>query len=132
MDFDPDKIRDIVSNLLGNALKYTPGGGKVSMSVRMLLQGPERCLRIRVRDTGIGISREELPRIFERFYQMDKSRKHGSSHSAGLGLAIATQIVEAHGGQISAQSAVGEGSEFTVTLPAARLDDLALEMRAVK
>ena len=125
---DGDRLSQVFNNLVENAIKHTPAGGKVSIST----QTREGQAAVSIRDTGPGIPPEELPRIFERFYQMDKSRKHGPSHSAGLGLAIATQIVEAHGGQISAQSVVGEGSEFTVTLPPARPDDLTLEMRAVK
>ena len=125
---DGDRLSQVFNNLVENAIKHTPAGGKVWIST----QAADGGVTVSIRDTGPGIPPEELNRIFERFYQIDKSRKHGPSHSAGLGLAIAGQIVEAHGGRISARSVVGEGSEFTVTLPAARPDDPTLEMRAVK
>ena len=86
---------------------------------------------VSIRDSGSGIPAEELSRIFERFYQMDKSRQRGRSQGAGLGLAIASQIIEAHGGQISAESQVGAGSTFRVTLPVARPDDSTLIMRKI-
>ncbi len=84
---------------------------------------------ISIQDTGSGIPAEELSRIFERFYQMDKSRQRGRSQGAGLGLAIASQIIEAHGGKITAESEVGAGSTFRVTLPVAQSDDTTLTMR---
>jgi signal transduction histidine kinase len=78
---------------------------------------------ISVQDSGAGIPEEELSRIFERFYQLDKSRKGGPDHGAGLGLAIANQIVQAHQGEISAESVLGEGCVFVVRLPIANRED---------
>jgi CheY-like chemotaxis protein/anti-sigma regulatory factor (Ser/Thr protein kinase) len=110
---DPDRIQQVVWNLLTNAVKFTPSGGEVSVTLRRLQDDVE----IEVRDTGIGISAELLPFIFERFRQADSSttRQHGG---LGLGLAIASQLVQLHGGLIGAESeGEGRGSLFTVRLP---------------
>lgn len=109
---DQDKIGQVISNLLTNALKYTPKGGRVDVSVKNTEHGAE----IRVRDDGIGISQEDLPFIFERFYRVDKSRNRQTG-GLGIGLAIARAIVEAHQGTIKASSKLNEGTEFTVTIP---------------
>lgn len=111
---DPDKLSQAVINLLSNALKYTPTGGAVDVRVNARPTGTE----IRVADTGIGIGRQEIPRVFERFYRADDSRSRATG-GAGIGLSIAKAIVEAHGGTISAASQPGRGSEFTITLPPA-------------
>jgi signal transduction histidine kinase/CheY-like chemotaxis protein len=110
---DPVRIQQIVSNLLVNALKFTPSGGKVE--VRLERRGPE--VQIVVHDTGAGISREFLPYVFERFRQADttEARSHGG---LGLGLAIVRHLVELHNGSIYAESpGEGQGATFTVTLP---------------
>jgi signal transduction histidine kinase len=100
----------VASILLDNAVKYTPDGGSVTVRV-----GEEDgSVALAVSDTGIGISEEQLPLIFERFYRADPSRSEGG---AGLGLSIARQITEAHGGQIRAESTPGTGSTFTLLLP---------------
>ena len=110
---DAARLIQVVTNLLGNSLKYTERGGSVSVSV--IAQGDE--VLITVRDTGSGIPAEQLPRIFERYY----TRKRGANKSgSGLGLSIARGIVEAHGGRIWVESVVGEGTSFFVALPAAR------------
>jgi len=109
---DGDRLAQVFSNLLDNALKHTPRGGKITVQLRRAGKFAE----IAVSDTGEGIPPEILPRIFERFYRGDKSRTGGS---AGLGLAIAREIVRAHGGEIAAQSTVGQGSTFVVKLPLA-------------
>jgi signal transduction histidine kinase len=101
-----------VINLLDNAIKYTPAGGKVELTTEAIPQG----IRIRVKDTGIGIMHEHLPRIFERFYRVDKARSRKSG-GTGLGLSIVKNIVEAHGGEVSVESHFNHGSTFTVTLP---------------
>lgn len=106
---DPARIGHVFSNLLHNALKYTPGGGRVRVSART----EEGGVCFTVEDTGIGIPPEHLPRIFERFYRV---RGQGGEGGAGLGLAIAKEIVEAHGGGITVESRVGAGSQFSFTL----------------
>lgn len=105
---DPDKMSQAVINLLSNALEFTPRGGSVEASVD--------AREIRVSDTGIGIGPEHLPRVFERLYRVDPSRSR-STGGAGIGLAIAKAIVEAHGGTVRAESRLGAGSTFTIRLP---------------
>lgn len=107
---DPDALRQLLLILLDNALKYTPAGG----SIEVRLEGNASEAKVEVRDTGIGISPEHLPYIFDRFYQADPARSSGGS---GLGLSIARWIVEAHGGHIDVNSTPGCGSTFTVHLP---------------
>lgn len=112
---DMGRITQVLVNLLGNALQYTPAGGSVTVSAHR----EDRQLCIVVRDTGIGISAEYLPFIFDRFYRVDKSRSRAGGGS-GIGLTIAKHLIEAHGGRIWAESAgVGLGSAFTFTLPIA-------------
>ena len=110
---DPPRIGQVVSNLVANAIKFTPRGGAVRVTVGPTATGA----RIEVADTGIGIDRAELPHIFERFYRGSRSNEARSSGS-GLGLAIVRSIVEMHGGTISVESGPGAGSRFTVMLPA--------------
>jgi heavy metal sensor kinase len=109
---DRDRLTDLVTNLFSNAIQYNRDGGQVSVEVWP--EGNDACLR--VRDTGTGIAADDLPRIFDRFYRADKAR---TTHSggAGLGLAIAKWIVEAHGGRIACHSTVGQGTEVLVRLP---------------
>jgi len=113
MEVDVQRISQVLFNLLSNALQYTPTGGTIT--VRAERVGGQ--VQVAVADTGEGISPEDLPYVFERFYRADKSRARASGGS-GLGLAIAKQIVEAHGGRIWAKSWVGVGSTFVFTLPA--------------
>jgi heavy metal sensor kinase len=108
---DNRMIQRMLSNLLDNAIKYTPSGGKVTVSVS---ETDERNVVIAVKDTGIGISPNDLPRIFERFYRCDESR---SKPGIGLGLSLAKAIARAHGGDITVMSRLNEGSTFAVTLP---------------
>lgn len=113
---DPDRVIQVLTNLVGNALQYTPPGGSVEVRV----SAAERSVVIAVTDTGLGIPPEHLPHIFDRFYRVDRSRTRASGGS-GIGLTIARHLVEAHGGTISAESpGPGKGSTFTVRLPAAR------------
>ncbi|MBI4318274.1 MAG: hypothetical protein HY675_07280 [Chloroflexi bacterium] len=109
---DGEGIQELVSNLVSNAIKYTPPGGKVS--VRVDVEGT--CLAIRVADTGIGIDAEELPRVFDEFYRSRRAREF-AKEGTGLGLSIARAVVEAHGGQILVESGAGRGSCFTAKLP---------------
>ena len=107
IDVDPVRIREILLNLLSNAIRHTPAEGTVSIDGEMR---PKRMI-IRVSDTGRGIPADELPKIFERFH------KGRDSHGSGLGLAIARTLVLAHGGEIQVQSTVGKGTTVTVSLP---------------
>ncbi len=110
---DGDRLAQVFTNLVDNALKFTPPGGQV----RLLASQVEDKAEVTVNDTGIGIPSEALPAIFNRFYQADTSRKGGEKHGAGLGLAIAREIIQAHGGTISVRSEPARGSSFTVRLP---------------
>jgi two-component system phosphate regulon sensor histidine kinase PhoR len=111
---DRDQIGQVLMNLLYNAIKFTPPGGKIEI----LASSYDGHVTVAVRDTGMGIPREDITRIFERFYKLDKSRNR-SGGGTGLGLPIARHIVESHGGSIWAESEEGNGSTFTFTLPAA-------------
>ncbi|MEK5416537.1 sensor histidine kinase [Paenibacillus sp. FSL L8-0708] len=109
---DPNLLFQVWMNLLSNAIKYTPAEGSIMISAKLMEQN---CI-VSVSDTGEGISAEELPLIFDRFYKVDRARTH-ETHSSGLGLAISQKIVEAHNGTIEVTSTLGEGTTFTVTLP---------------
>ncbi|MBI4731722.1 MAG: HAMP domain-containing histidine kinase [Chloroflexi bacterium] len=116
---DGDRLAQVFSNLVDNALKYSPTGGSITLSA----SADASRIQVAVVDTGKGIPREAQPYIFERFYQADPSRPGGKKHGAGLGLAIVQEIVRAHGGTISVRSNPGEGSTFAVSLPITRSDD---------
>lgn len=109
---DRDKISQVITNLVSNALKYTPRGGRVGVAVK----DAKAAVELTVKDNGNGVSPEDLPNIFERFYRADKSRNRLTGGS-GLGLTIAKAIVDAHGGTISVSSEPGRGTVFTVVLP---------------
>lgn len=119
---DADRLSQVFTNLVDNALKFTPPGGTVSINANV---EQDRFILVEVRDTGRGIAPEQKERIFERFYQLDKSRKGGTERGVGLGLPIARQIVLAHGGSLWVESQPGQGSQFFVRLPLRRLDDAA-------
>lgn len=110
---DSDRLKQLVLNLMTNAIKYTPRGGHVSFS----LAHSENSAVIEVSDSGIGIPPEDIPFIFDRFYRVDKARSRGLG-GTGLGLSIVKWIAQVHGGDVSVTSDVGEGSTFIVTLPA--------------
>jgi len=109
---DPERLRPVLINLIDNAIKYTLGGGKVSISGRKT----QREAVVEVSDTGIGIPAPDLPKVFDRFYRVDASRSR-SMGGAGLGLSIARTFVERHGGRIEVESESGCGSTFRVILP---------------
>lgn len=109
---DGDRLAQVLTNLISNAIKHTPSGGEIHISTSMHQQGVE----VHVQDTGEGIPRKDLPRIFERFYQVDKTR--GPQRGTGLGLAIVYEIIQAHGGLIRADSpGINQGSTFSIWLP---------------
>lgn len=109
---DKDKISQVMVNIISNALKYTTANGFITIDIKALNNN----IRISVKDSGIGISSEDLPHIFERFYRADKSRNRMSGGS-GIGLAIVKAIIEAHNGKISVFSELGKGTEFILSLP---------------
>ncbi|USG67166.1 HAMP domain-containing histidine kinase [Brevibacillus ruminantium] len=109
---DEDLMSQVWNNLFANSIKFTPNGGSISMRAEQ--QGEE--LIVKISDTGIGISEEDLERIFERFFKADKSRNRTGGGS-GLGLSIVKKIVSMHHGKISVQSRIGEGTTFTIILP---------------
>jgi len=113
MEGDEDRLRQIFVNLLSNAISYTPEGGKIFVNISLTEQEK---VQITIKDTGIGIPEKDLPRIFERFYRVDKARSRGSG-GTGLGLSIVKHLVEMHRGTITVESAVGEGTTFTLELP---------------
>jgi two-component system phosphate regulon sensor histidine kinase PhoR len=126
---DPLRLEQVLGNLLHNAIKFTPSGGKITLSACVLdarglhaagmpLGGcePSAAVLFIVEDTGVGIHPDDLPRIFERFYKADRARSSGGT---GLGLAIARHTIEAHSGRIWAQSIEGSGSTFYFCIPLA-------------
>ncbi|MBE3596470.1 MAG: HAMP domain-containing protein [Hydrogenibacillus sp.] len=113
---DRDRLEQILINLIDNALRYTPAGGEIRLTAERVGAG----LRLVVRDTGEGIAKDDLPFVFERFYKTDKSRRRGAG-GTGLGLAIVKRLVEAHGGTISVESTLGQGTAFTIDLPNASI-----------
>lgn len=113
MEADEDRLRQIVMNLLSNGINYTPEGGRVTVKMEGI---NEDHIRIRISDTGIGIPKKDLPRIFERFYRVDKARSR-SSGGTGLGLSIVKHLIELHKGTISVTSEVGRGTTFIIELP---------------
>jgi two-component system phosphate regulon sensor histidine kinase PhoR len=111
---DPDAMNQVFGNLMENALKYGGAGGRLSVGARLV----ENAVEFWVRDYGPGIASEHLNRIFERFYRVDKARSRESG-GTGLGLAIVRHIVQAHGGDVRAESELGSGAAFYFTLPLA-------------
>ena len=109
---DRDRLKQVILNLVANAIQYTPQGGEVFLSLKRI--GEQ--VRLIVRDTGPGIPAEDLPYIFERFYRAEKSRTRSKTSGFGLGLSITKWIVEQHGGQIKVESKEGEGTTFVIWL----------------
>ena len=115
VDVDSERIGQVLRNLLANAIAFTPAHGRVEISAHP----SDEWVQVSVADTGVGVAAEDLPFVFERFYRADKSRTRATG-GAGLGLAIAKQWVEAHGGKIQVESEPGRGTTFTFTLPQAQ------------
>jgi two-component system phosphate regulon sensor histidine kinase PhoR len=117
---DATRVESVVVNLLHNAIKFTPPGGRIAVRIEPSREsdGPA-VVRVSISDTGVGIAADDLDRLFERFYKTDKSR---ASSGTGLGLAIVKHLVHAHGGRVGVDSEVGRGSTFWFTLPAAALN----------
>ncbi|MDI3317820.1 MAG: ATP-binding protein [Bacillota bacterium] len=114
---NPDRLEQVLANLVENALNYTPGGGQVEVVASAAQGQPGRWLRLAVRDTGVGIPEKDLPRVFERFYRVEKARSRQMG-GTGLGLAIVREVVEGYGGRVSIRSRPGEGTVVEVELPA--------------
>ncbi|WP_078553205.1 ATP-binding protein [Bacillus alkalicellulosilyticus] len=111
--FDPDRIEQVLTNLIHNAIRHTENGGEVTLAV----DSSKQDIRFDIIDTGSGIPEEDLPFVFERFYKADKARTRGRSSGTGLGLAIAKNIVDSHNGHISVHSKINEGTTFSFALP---------------
>jgi signal transduction histidine kinase len=123
IDGDARRLRQLFLNLITNAIKYTPRGGKVELSLSQRVGGE---MAFTVRDSGIGISAADLPHVFDRFWRADRARSRASERGGfGLGLAISQWIAQAHGGRITVQSRLGRGSVFTVTLPLLSQENVA-------
>ena len=114
LDADAVRLRQVLANLLSNALRHTPEGGQITLAAGV----EETTIVVTIQDTGGGIPAEDIPHVFERFYRADRSRSRGTGGS-GLGLAIARRLTEAHGGAITLESAVGRGTTVTVRWPGA-------------
>ncbi|MEQ8789145.1 MAG: ATP-binding protein [Pirellulaceae bacterium] len=122
-------LRQVIANLIDNAVKFTPSGGEIQVSLRRV---GDDAVEFRVRDTGVGIEREDLPRVFDRFYRGDKAHQHAQGqYGSGLGLSICSAIVAAHLGTIEVESVPGEGTCFTLTLPALEKPPVAAESPTV-
>jgi signal transduction histidine kinase len=115
MNGDADRLAQVYVNLIDNALRHTPSGGSVAVSV----SGGDGTASLVVRDNGVGIPFNDLPHVFERFYVVDRSRAREST-GTGLGLSIVKQIVEAHGGTVLAESELGRGATFRCVFPTTR------------
>ena len=112
VEIDTDKMRHVIDNIINNAIKYSPDGGKITVSMKTT----ETQMILSISDEGLGIPKKDLPKIFDRFYRVDKARSRAQGGS-GLGLAIAKEIIKQHNGFIWAKSEYGKGSTFTIVLP---------------
>ncbi|MDX2100477.1 MAG: HAMP domain-containing sensor histidine kinase, partial [Leptolyngbyaceae cyanobacterium bins.59] len=121
MQGDRDQLARLFTNLLANAVQYTPAGGSVQVELQRLGRPNHAHLQVKIRDTGVGIPEEAIPQLFDRFYRVDPARtaqkEAPKTTGSGLGLAIARAIVENHHGQIQVESQIGKGTTFTVMLP---------------
>jgi two-component system phosphate regulon sensor histidine kinase PhoR len=116
LEADEDRLRQVLINLLSNGINYTPSGGSVRIEAEAVKGKDDEKIRIKIIDTGIGIPKKDLPRIFERFYRVDKARSR-SSGGTGLGLSIVKHIVELHKGTIQVESKQAMGTSFVIELP---------------
>lgn len=114
---DEDRLEQVLTNLLDNALRHTPLGKSVTIAASQMTINQTHFIQMQIKDEGQGIPSEDLPYIFERFYKADKSRKRGTSVGTGLGLAIVKNIITQHNGQIEVDSILGKGTTFTLLLP---------------
>jgi two-component system sensor histidine kinase ResE len=115
---DPDRLEQVLTNLLDNALRHTPAGRAIEIAAEPVQNADgSRWVRIRVRDEGTGIPPEDVPYIFERFYKADKARTRGHNGGTGLGLAIVKNLIDAHRGRIEVDSELGKGTTFSITIP---------------
>jgi two-component system OmpR family sensor kinase len=119
---DRDRLKQVLINLISNAIQYTPKGGEISLS----LSKADKKAHLIIRDTGPGIPAEDLPHIFERFYRTEKSRTRSKASGFGLGLSIAYWIVYNHDGKIDVDSTEGEGTAFTISLPMVKSEEVCL------
>lgn len=132
IEADPDKVEQILTNLVNNAIKYAPGGGPVRVIGEVLPETSPLSVRVRVSDEGMGISREHLPKIFERFYRVD-NRDNREIGGTGIGLALVKALTEGHGGTVSVESEPGRGTTFILTFPIRRAvsdDDMLTDEEA--
>jgi signal transduction histidine kinase len=125
--WDPDRVNEVLGNLLSNAFKFTERGGAVTLRI----EGMEDIVTLEVRDTGAGIPPEQLPHVFEKFYQAS-NQEAAAQIGTGLGLAIAKQIVVAHGGEVAVDSTVGVGTTFYITMPVRGGTRISLPMPALE
>jgi two-component system sensor histidine kinase BaeS len=116
---DVDRLDQVLSNLVANALRFTPFGGKITLLAEPLLDSGQKSVgvRLKIKDNGTGIPAEDLPFIFDRFWRGDRARTRQTGIQSGLGLAITRQLVRAHGGDIKVESQVGMGTTFTIDIP---------------
>jgi signal transduction histidine kinase len=112
LHLDKDKMISVIVNILGNAVKYTPDGGRVTLRVR----AEDQRLTIAVEDSGVGISAEDLPKLWDKFFRSDDPRVQAET-GTGLGLSLTREIVRMHGGEVTVESELNKGSTFTVSLP---------------
>lgn len=124
MDYDPERLLQIVYNLLSNAVKFTPSGGRVTMRLKVEKNGPgKQELLVSISDTGVGIPPDDLPFVFNRFFQAG-NRAYAGESGSGIGLSLTAELAKAMGGSVTAESTVGKGSTFTVRLPVTRVAPL--------
>ena len=115
VEIDPDRLAQVLTNLVGNAVKFTPNDGKITLEAK--LSDGKKELEVSVKDSGIGIAPEDLPKIFSKFYQCGGERMISDVNGTGIGLSIAKEIVELHGGKIWVESEKGQGARFIFTIP---------------